>query len=547
MTVASALDRGRESFARRAWEDAFAQLSGADREESLQGDDLERLAVSAYMVGRDDESADAWMRAHQEASRRGEATRAARCAFWQACGLFFRGDLAPAMGWVARGRRALEVRQQDCVEQGWLLMLTALPIMLEGDLESTYPSLVQAGEIAERFGDPDAMAFARLLRGESLILQERVTDGMALLDEVMVAVTAGEVSPIVAGIAYCTVIGLCQTVFDLRRAGEWTEALSRWCDSQPGLVPFRGNCLIHRSEIFQLQGAWRDALEEARRACDSLSGPTVWDTLGSAHYQLGEIQRLRGEFANAEMSYRKASQAGREPEPGMSLLRLAQGWVDEAAAAIQRLLGETNDPIGRSKVLPAYVEILLEAKDPGAARRAADELARIAGHFDVPYLHALASHAAGAVLLAEGDVPAALTELRNALVSWRGLDAPHHAARVRVQIALACRELGDDGTAGLELVAARGVFEGLGAAPDLAHVTRLLGMPSPLSMTTGGLSTREREVLALVASGKSNRAIATELVISEKTVARHVSNIFTKLGLSSRAAATAYAFKHGLT
>lgn len=499
------------------------------------------------MVGKDDESADAWMRAHRECVHRRDLSRAAHCAFWQALGLFFRGDMAPAMGWVARGRRVLGESQQESVEQGWLLMLTALPVMFEGDLESTYPSLVRAGEIAERFDDPDAMAFARLLLGESLILQERISDGMSLFDEVMVAVTADEVSPIVAGMAYCTVIGMCQTVFDLRRASEWTEALTAWCDSQPGLVPFRGNCLIHRSEIFQLQGAWRDALEEARLACAWLSGPTVWDTLGSAHYQLGEIHRLRGDFADAEESYRKASQAGREPEPGMSLLRLMQGSVDEAAAAIQRLLGETNDPIGRSKVLPAYVEILHEANDPGAARTAADELARIADHLDVPYLHALASQAAGAVMLAEGKASAALTELRNALATWRRLDAPHHAARVRVQIALACRELADDGTAELELVAARDVFEQLGAAPDLARVTTLLGTAPPSVRRADGLSAREREVLALVASGKSNRAIATELVISEKTVARHVSNIFTKLGLSSRSAATAYAFKHGLT
>ncbi|CAN5298898.1 LuxR C-terminal-related transcriptional regulator [soil metagenome] len=545
--MTEALDRGRASFGRGVWGDAFAQLSVADREDSLEIDDIERLAVAAYMVGRDDDSTDAWVRAHQACLRRGEVARAARCAFLQACGLFFKGDLAPAMGWVARGRRVLEDSQEDCVEQALLLLLTALPIMLEGDSESAYPSFVQAGEIAQRFGDPDVTTFARLLRGESLILQQRITDGMSLLDEVMVAVTAGEVSPIVAGIAYCTVIGMCQTVFDLRRAREWTEALSRWCDSQPGLVPYRGNCLIHRSEIFQLQGAWRDALDEARRARDLLSGPTVWDTLGSAYYQLGEIERLRGEFAQAGESYRKASQAGREPEPGMSLLRLAQGWVDDAAAAIRRLLVETEDPIGRSKVLPACVDIMLEARDFGAARTAADELARIAGRIDVPYLRALASHAAGAVLLAEGDARAALTELRNAYVSWRRLDAPHQSARVRVQIGMACQELGDEGTAEMELVAARSVFEQLGAAPDLVHVTRMLGMLSPLPSATGGLSAREREVLALVASGKSNRAIATELVISEKTVARHVSNIFTKLGLSSRAAATAYAFKHGLT
>ena len=544
MTTSDALDRGRESFRRQAWADAYAQLSAAHHDASLEPEDLERLALGAYMLGRDDDCAAAWMRAHQAFLRRGEVRRAARCAFWQACGLLFRGELAPAMGWIARGRRVLEAAPQDCVEQGWLLVLTALPILFEGDPASAYPSFVRAGEIAERFGDLDLVTFARLGQGMSLILQQRLAAGMALLDEVMVAVVTGELSPILTGIAYCQMIDLCQAVFDLRRAREWTDALSRWCDAQPDLVPYRGNCLIHRCEIFQLQGKWHDALDAAQRACDLLSGPTAWDTLGSAYYQLGEIQRLRGEFAQAEASYRHASRAGREPEPGMSLLRLAQGWGDVAAAGIRRVLDEMQDPIGRSKVLPAYVEIMLEAKDRGAGRTAADELQQIANDFGAPYVRALAAHATGAVLLAEGDARAALAALRGAYTAWRELDAPHQVARVRVLIGLACRELGDGGGAGLEFDAARDLFEALGALPDLERLSRLLGTPAP--RVAGGLSAREREVLALVASGKTNRAIAAELFLSEKTVARHVSNIFTKLELSSRAEATAYAYTHGL-
>jgi DNA-binding CsgD family transcriptional regulator len=423
-------------------------------------------------------------------------------------------------------------------------VLAALPIMFEDDPASAYPSFVRAGEIAERFGDLDLAAFARLCQGMSLILQQHVAAGMALLDEVMVAVMAGELSPLLTGIAYCQMIGLCQAVFDVRRAREWTDALSRWCDAQPNLVPYRGNCLIHRCEIFQLKGEWRHALDEAQRACDLLSGPPTWDTLGSAYYQLGEIQRLRGEFARAEASYRNASRAGRDPEPGMSLLRLAQGWGEVAAACIRRVLDETQDAIGRSKVLPAFVEIMLEAKDRGAGRTAADELQRIADDLGAPYLHALAAHATGAVLLAEGDALAALAALRGAHTAWRELDAPHQVARARLLIGLARRELGDGGGAGLEFDAARGLFEALGALPDFERVSRLLGMPAP--RVAGGLSAREREVLALLASGKTNRAIAAELFLSEKTVARHVSNIFTKLDLASRAEATAYAYTHGL-
>jgi DNA-binding NarL/FixJ family response regulator len=540
MAVAGGGERARGSFERRMWKDAFAELSAAQREGRLGARDLERLAVAAYMVGSDDACQEAWIAAHHDWVGRGDAERAAQCAFWQALGLFFRGDLAPAMGWVARGGRLLEERRRDSVAQAWLLMVTSLPRLFEGDPD-VGPSFVEAGAIAERLADADASMFARLGRGYSLILQGRVAEGMALLDEVMVSVTADEVAPMLAGIAYCQVITLCRAVFDLRRAKEWTRALTRWCDSQPDMVPFRGNCLVHRCEIFQLHGAWTDALESARRACDWLAGPPVWDALGPAYYQLGEVQRLRGELEEAEDSYRRASLAGRDPEPGMSLLRLARGRVDLAVPAIRRALEEAADPIARSQLLPACVEVLLEADDVGAARAAADELAGIAAQLDAPYLNALAAHASGAVLLAEGDPRAALTALRGAHRSWRDLDAPHPAARARLLIAIACRELGDGASAELELAAARGVLEELGATPDLERLARLAGSPRP-----GGLSRRESEVLILIAAGKTNRAIAAELFISEKTVARHVSNIFTRLGLSSRAAATAYAYKHGL-
>ena len=524
------------------WGDVFAELSAAHREGHLTVEDLERLALAAYMVGRDDVCEEAWTDAHHAWLRGGEAERAAGCAFWQALGLFFRGDLAPAMGWVGRGGRLLEHSGRDCIEQAWLRMLKALPLLFGADVEAAYPSFIEAGEIADRLGDTDAAMFARLGHGYALILRGQVAQGVGLLDEVMVAVTADEVSPMLAGIAYCQVIALCHAVFDLRRAREWTQALTRWCDSQPDLVPFRGNCLVHRCEIFQLQGAWTDALESARRACVWLTGPPVWDSLGSAYYQLAEIQRLRGELTQAQASYRQASLAGRDPEPGMSLLRLAQGRIDLAVRAIGRALEETQDPVARARLLPGYVEVMLEAEGVAAARVAADELARIAVQLGIPYPNALAAHASGAVLLAEGDPRAALTMLRTALRLWLDLDAPHHAACVRLLIGLACRDLDDSASAALEFDAARGAFEKLGAIFDLERLARLAGSSPP----GGPLSRRESEVLTLVAAGKTNRAIASELVISDKTVARHVSNIFTKLRLSSRAEATAYAYEHGL-
>jgi DNA-binding CsgD family transcriptional regulator len=544
MTAADTLERGREALRRQAWGDAYALMSTAQRTAPFEPEDLERLALAAYLVGNDDACAAAWLGAHQGFARRGEMRRAARCAFWQACGLLFRGELAPAMGWIARGRRVLEAAPQDCAERGWLLLLTALPVMFEGDADSAYGAFVRADEIAKRCGDLDLAMFARLGRGWALTLQQHVTEGMALLDEVMVAVVAGELSPILTGIFYCSTIEVCQSVLDLRRAREWTGALSRWCDAQPDLVPFRGNCLVHRCEIFQLQGAWPDALDAARRACDLLSPPPVWDSLGCAYYQLGEIHRLRGEVALAETAYRQASRAGRDPEPGRSLLLLAQGAGDAAAASIRRVLDETLHVVARAKILPAYIDIMLVANDVDSGRVAVAELRRIEDGLGAPYVRALAAHATGAVLLAEGDARAALVELRGAATMWRELDVPYQVARARVLVGLACQQLGDSDGAGLEFDAARGLFEDLGAIPDLTQLHRRVGMSSP--RTEGGLSPREREVLALLATGKTNRAIAAELFLSEKTIARHVSNIFAKLALSSRAEATAYAYKHGL-
>jgi DNA-binding CsgD family transcriptional regulator len=543
MTAGDTLEQGREALQRRAWADAYALFSAAQRNAPLEPEDLERLALAAYLVGNDDDCAAAWLAAHQGFAQRGEVRRAARCAFWQACGLLFRGELAPAMGWIARGRRELEAAPQDCAEWGWLLLLTALPVMFEGDAYGAYSDFVRADEIAELCGDLDLAMFARLARGWSLILQQHVTEGMALLDEVMVAVVAGELSPILTGIFYCSTIELCQSVFDLRRAWEWTGALSRWCDAQPDLVPFRGNCLVHRCELFQLHGAWHDALDAAQRACDLLSPPPAWDSLGPAYYQLGEVHRLRGEFALAETAYRQASRAGRDPEPGRSLLFLAQGAGDAAAASIRRVLEETPDPVARAKLLPAYIDVMLAANDVAAGRVAVDELRRIADGIGAPYVRALAIHSTGAVLLAKGDARAALGELRGAAAMWRALKVPYQVARARVLVGLACRQLGDSDGAGLEFDAARGVFEDLGAIPDLAQLRRLSGS---LLRPGDGLSPREREVLALLAAGKTNRAIAAELFLSEKTIARHVSNIFAKLALSSRAEATAYAYKHGL-
>ena len=541
VAVSSGIDQGREAFERQGWGDACRHLSAADIEHSLEAEDLERFAVASYLVGRFDDSVEAWTRAHQESARLGDVAYAARCAFWLAFGLLNRGDLARGSGWVDRAQRLLDDAGLDCVEQGYLRYPVALRAIFEGDGATAHAAFTAAGEIGDRFGDAELVTLARVGVGRCLIYMGEVAAGVGLLDEAMVAVTAREVSPIAVGDVYCTVIEACQELFDLRRVHEWTAALSHWCESQPDLVLYRGQCLVHRSEIMLLHGAWSDAMEEAVRACERL---THEPALGAAFYQRAELHRTRGEFESAEAAYRRANEMGRDPQPGLALLRLAQGNVDAANASIRRVVDEAQDPMERTRVLGAYVDIVLTSGDIVAARTAADELSMIATEMNAPFLHALAQRCTGAVLLAQGDARAALGVLRDAWSGWRKLDAPYEAARVRVLIGLACRALGDDDSADMELDAARSVFQQLDAAPELARVEELSGLASVAA--AGGLTAREVQVLASVATGKTNRAIADDLFISEKTVARHLSNIFTKLGLSSRSAATAYAYEHDL-
>jgi DNA-binding CsgD family transcriptional regulator len=530
---------GREAFARRAWGEAFDALDAADRRDPLDLDDLERLATAAYLIGRDD--ADLWARTFHECARLGDASRAARCAFVLCFGLFSRGEGARAAGWLARAQKALAGDAAEGSGQGYVLVFAGLEQLQSGEPEMALASFEQVAACGERFGDRDLATLGALGHGQSLVALGRTAEGAADLDEAIVAISADEVSPVVTGIVYCAAIETCQLAFDLRRAQEWTTALDRWCDAQPDLVPFRGQCLVHRSQILQLHGAWNDASDEAQRAFELLAGGPA---AGLALYQQGELHRVQGQRDAAERAYRDAHRAGREPQPGLALLRLAQGRVVAALGAIRRVVGEARGAVARAAVLGPDVEIRLAAGDVAGARASADELSAIALDLGATLVQAAAAQATGAVLLAEGEAGSALDTLRRAWAGWHGLDAPYEAARVRVLVGLACRALGDEEGAAMELDAARWVFDQLGAVPDLARVTDL-ARPTPGS-PPAPLTAREAEVVRLVARGRTNREIAAELFISDRTVARHLSNIFAKLGLSSRAAATAWAYEHGL-
>ena len=541
MTDMKTLARAQKSFGQRAWADAYRLFEAADREAPLEPADLERLATAAYLMGREDDSEAVWERAHRTLLERGDPEGAARSAFRLAVELQLRGAMAPASGWFARAQHILDEAGIDCVVRGYLLIPSAIQRIVQGDPAAGNDLFNQAAEIARRYGDRNLACKADQGRGRALIRLGRVREGVALLDEAMVAAISGDVSPMIAGDAYCTVLEACQEIFDLRRAYEWTMSLARWCATQPDLVRYRGECLLYRAEVMQLRGNWDEAVRDAQDACELLmSRPAA----GAAFYRLGEIHRLRGEFEKAEAAYMQANERGRKPQPGLSLLRLAQGEIDAAAASIRSVLLDTRTQAARARMLAAAVEILVAAGDLENARAAATDLSTIASALGASLLNAASAQATGAVRLAEDDVAGAATLLCQAAEIWRDLGMPYEEAQTCLLMAGVCERRGDQEGRRLDVEAARRLFKQLNAESCLARISE---QPKPArSEPVGSLSEREAQVLRLLASGKTNRQIAEELFISEKTVARHVSNIFDKLGVSTRSAATAWAYQRNL-
>lgn len=534
-------DQAREAFAEQAWARAHAHFVAADRSGDLAAGDLDLFARAAFLVGDEEGCVSLLERAYEAHLKEGTREAAAESAFWAAFNLMNRGEMARAGGWLSRAHQHAAAEGGESAISGLVIIPAAVERMMQGDGEAALPTFKAAEAIGRRLGHAELLALAGLGIGQALVQVGDVRAGMAKLDEVMLSVTGGHVSPIAAGLVYCAVIIACHNAYDVTRAVQWTRALDRWCVSQPELVPFRGQCLVHRAQILQLNGAWGDAMEQLELACRRFSDPPGQWAAGLALYERGELHRLRGELVAAEEAYLEAGRCGQETQPGLALLRLAQGRISPALAGIRRAVDEARAP-DRPRLLAAYVEIGLAAHELADARRAADELATVAAGYNVPLLDAMSAHASGAVLLAEGKPREALDPLRRACDLWRQLEAPYWRARTRVLVATACRQLDDLDGAQIDLDAAAEEFRRLGAQPDLAALERF----GARSSAHGPLTAREVEVLREVATGKTNRAVAEELFLSEKTVARHVSNIFTKLDLPSRAAATAYAYEHGL-
>ena len=531
-------------FERGMWSAAFDLMSGLDARDKLDGHALQSFATAAYMIGRESTFVELLERAFEAFCAGAELLKAAQSAFWIGLTLMFRGEYGRGSGWLVRSERLVEEYGNDCVEQGYILLPRVESSLASRDLAAADHYASEAVRIGAQFGDEDLQALGRHFNGRIQIETGNTSDGLKLLDETMMAVTDGKLSPIVTGLIYCSVIEICQNYQIQNRAKEWTEALSGWCGKQPEIVAFTGRCLIHRSEILIFDGKWTEAIAEAGAACRRLLAGPVEHHAGPAYYQEGEVHRLSGRYDEADESYRSASRLGFDPQPGLALMRLRQGKSQAALSSMKRTLAAVGDAIGRMRLLPAAVEIMLAAGDIEAARKLCEELSGLATRHVSDAVEAASVEAIGDLSFAEGNLDGALPSYARAAELWRDLHAPYRLSRLRLKIGQTCAALGDSEGAGREIEAARDVFGKLGAEPDRKAAEALLR--SLRQGVEGLLTPRQTEILQLVAEGLTNREIAQRLGLSERTVDRHVSDTLTRIDVPTRAAATAFAISHGL-
>lgn len=534
------LEKARRAYADHDWSSTHALLTELDRTRDLGPEDLTALAEASWWVGDLDSAIAARERLYDFYIAAGDTRQAAMEALSVSLRLGDKGEETLASGWRARAYRLAE-EEPGSPAMGYLLSLEADTAFHSGEQDECIAKSRAAIDIGQRHTDPTLVAWGTHMEGLGLLAKGEVKTGWARLDESMVATASGRVDPIWAGLMYCGMLLACEMHGDSRRGWEWVRKTERWLEAFPGARLYPGVCRIHKVHFMQLNGGWREAELEAWKTCEELMEIHVY-TAARGYYEIAEIKRLTGDYEAAQELYSKAHALGFDPQPGLAQLRLAQGRIDAAAAGIHRVLAGAKDEATRGHLLPHKIEIELAAGRLEEAKTASQRLDEIAGNYLSPGLLAASSTWRGAIALAEGDAAAALQELHSAIEAWLQIDCPYELARTRVLCVKAHRLVGDLDGADMELDAARRIFVKLGAAPDAARVEALLG----IVLRPGGLSRREAEVLALIADGRSNKEIAVSLFISENTVARHVSNIFTKLGVGSRAAAAAYALKNGL-
>jgi class 3 adenylate cyclase len=469
----SPLQAGREAAARHAWREALELLKQADASADLNADDLVMLGESAWWLGRLEDSISARERAYAAYLSEGNNRRAAVMAITLANDYF--GKLAHSIGagWFNKAERLLQ-DEPECAERGWISMMHAFSSLQIRDNEAALSAADETLEIGTRFGDRDLQAFGLLFKGKALVSLGQVDQGLALLDEATVAAVSGELRPFSTGMIYCVAISTTSELADYSRAGEWTEASNRWCERQ-SIAGFPGICRVHRAEIMRLRGSWAEAEQEARRALTELKSFNLMFA-AEGFYELGEVRLRMGDLAGAEDAFRQAHELGRDPQPGMSLLRLAEGKVDVARSSIGRALGDsTIDRLQRMRLLPGQVEIALASGALDTARTAVEEMEEINLVYDSKVLLASTLCARGTLQLAEGDSAGAIKSIHKSWRLWKEADLPYEAARARLLLGLALRADGDEDAAEMELTAARSAFEKLGAVLDFRRAMELLG------------------------------------------------------------------------
>ena len=531
----------RDALARRDWAAARRDFLAAKAQDALRSDDVYALAEADWWLGLIQEALAAYEESYHRYLKDDRRERAAMSALELAGTLFLRGDQAEGSGWLSRFHRLLNEIPEG-VEHAYAKYIALEARAAEMPLADVVEQARQIHEAAQRHADPNLAALTLVIEGRAMIKSGWAEDGMALLDEAMLDVMSDQMNPAYAGNIYCNMIAACHELGDLRRMRQWTKSLARWCKQIPPAVLFTGICRVHQAQLLAVSGAWEQAEREASQVCTDLEGIQV-ESVAEAHYAVGEVRLRQGDLAAAESALEEADRLGRDPQPALALVRLAQGHPERAKAMLDlALAARAGQPLVRAPLLAGLVEVTLESGELESARNAADELAGIAATFGTEVLRARRLQATGAVLVAEDRCVEALPVLREACRVWQDLDAPYDAARVRLLLARACSALSDTDGATRALDAAAAVFDRLGARLDARKIVSLRQAPR----LPDGLTEREVEVLALVAAGQTNRQIAEALVISHKTVARHLSNIFVKCGLATRAGATAYAFEHDL-
>jgi class 3 adenylate cyclase len=472
-TLDDPIAAARQALDHHAWHEAFDLLRQADAERALSAEEFELLGEAAWWSGRMDDCIAARERAFAAHQREGHPRQAARVALQLVRDYAGKLQGSVSSGWFKRAERLLK-DQPDSVERGWLEMMRARNANNAAEFDAAAELAARAVDIGARFGDLDLQALALMYQGMAMISRGDVDEGWALLDEATVAAVGGELQPSTTGIVYCNVISMCAEVADYRRAGEWTEAAKRWCDRQ-AISGFPGLCRVHRAEIMRLRGAWVEAEEEARRACTELQDHGIPAFAGDGFYEVGLVRMRMGDEQAAEDAFQQANELGRDPQPGLALLRLAQGRADAAASMIQRALDETPEPLYRIRKLPARVDIALASGDVDTAESAAAEIGEIAERFGSMVHRAEAEVARAKVLVHRGDAEAAMTLARKAWRTWQEIDAPYEAALARTVLGRAYLAAGDEEGARLELRAARAALEKIGAVPDARQVVALLG------------------------------------------------------------------------